>query len=339
MRRALAAPALIVAIATLAATAQADPGEAEKKAAAQALFDDARKLSAEGSFAQACPKLEESVRLDPTPGSKFYLAECFERVGKLASAWTYYLDAADTAKAAGSADREKFARDRAEAVKPRITRVVVAVPAKARAVAGLEVRRDGVTLGEGQWDAPIPVDPGRHVVTASAPGKTAWESTIDASEPGQTLTVAVPLLLDVPPPPKPVHFDPPPLVPRPQPKVAPPLGATNRRQLAGIVTGVVGVIGLGVGAGFGVDASSKATKSNAGGHCDAANFCDATGLSLRHDAIGSATISTVSFLVGGALLAGGAILVLTAPARSAPAAAGPVSVTVAPGSLFISGSF
>ena len=39
------------------------------------------------------------------------------------------------------------------------------------------------------------------------------------------------------------------------------------------------------------------------------------------------------------VFAGGAILVLTAPARSAPAAAGPVSVTVAPGSLFISGSF
>jgi hypothetical protein len=340
LRRAVAValPLLIVAIATIAATAHAEPGDAEKKAAAQALFDEARALTAEGSFAQACPKLEESVRLDPTPGSKFYLAECFERVGKLASAWTYYLDAADTAKAAGSADREKFARDRAEAVKSRISRVVVAVPATTRATPGLEVRRDGVVLGEGQWDAPIPVDPGRHVITASAPGRVAWESAIEASEPGKTLTVAVPTLLEAPKP-KPARVDPPRPIARPIPPAPAPPSARDRRQIAGIVTGVVGVIGLGVGTAFGVDAASKAGKSNADGHCDAANFCDTTGLGLRHDAIGSATISTVSFVVGGALLAGGVVLVLTAPARPQAAAISSVSVAVGPGSLFISGSF
>jgi hypothetical protein len=329
LRRALPLATLIVAIATIASAARAEPSDAEKKAAAQALFDEARKLTADGSFAQACPKLEESVRLDPTPGSKFYLADCFEHAGKLASAWTYYLDAADSAKSAGSTDREKFARERAEAVKARLTSVAVSVPPAVRAIHGLLVQRDGVTLGEGQWDAAIPVNPGRHVVAASAPGKVAWESAIDADAPGSTINVAVPALLDVvkPPPPR---VDPAPL---PLPPT-PPRASRARQQIAGIVVGSLGVVLAGVGAGFGVDAASKLSRSNDAGHCDAKSFCDGTGLALRHDAIGSATISTVGFLAGGTLLAGGVVLVLTAPA-----AASKIDVALAPGSLVVSGRF
>jgi hypothetical protein len=320
-----------VAIATIASAARAEPSDAEKKAAAQALFDEARKLTAEGSFAQACPKLEESVRLDPTPGSKFYLADCFEHAGKLASAWTYYLDAADSAKTAGSTDREKFARDRAEAVKPRLIRVAVSVPPPARAVAGLRVQRDGVTLGEGQWDAAIPVDPGRHVVAASAPGKVAWESAIDADAPGSTINVAVPTLLDAAKPPPARVVPPKPIAPPPRAKPSPDRA---RHQIAGVTVGALGVVMLGVGTGFGVDAASKLSRSNDAGHCDAHNLCDGTGLALRHDAIGSATISTVGFIAGGALLAGGAVLVLTAPAAAAK-----IDLALAPGSLIVSGRF
>ncbi len=335
MSRALVVSALIVAAATISSAARAEPSAAEQKAAAQSLFDEARRLTAEGSFAQACPRLEESVRLDPTAGSKFYLADCFEHLGKLASAWTYYLDAADSAKAVGSQEREKFARERAEAVKPRLTRVVVSVPAKARAIAGLEVRRDGVALREGQWETPIPVDPGRHVVAASAPGKVAWETAIDADEPGKTITVAIPSLEDTPPP-KALAVE----APKPLPPSAPPQqGPVPRQRIAGIVVGVVGALALGVGAGFGGSAASKLAQSNDAGHCDAQSFCDDTGLALRRDAIGAATISTVGVIAGSVLLAGGVVLVLTAPARSAPAGAGLARVTLAPGSLVFFRSF
>ena len=329
--------ALIVAAATISPAARAEPSAAEQKAAAQSLFDEARRLTAEGGFAQACPKLEESVRLDPTAGSKFYLADCFEHLGKLASAWTYYLDAADSAKAVGSQEREKFARERAEAVKPRLTRFVVSVPAKARAIPGLEVRRDGVALREGQWETPIPVDPGRHVVAASAPGKVAWEAAIDADEPGKTITVAIPSLADTPPPKALAVAKP---LPKPLPPSAPPQqGPVPQQRIAGIVVGVASALALGVGAGFGGSAASKLAQSNDAGRCDAQNFCDDTGLALRRDAIGAATISTVGVLAGSALLAGGVVLVLTAPARSAPAGAGLARVTLAPGSLVFSRSF
>jgi hypothetical protein len=122
--------------------------------------------------------------------------------------------------------------------------------------------------------------------------------------------------------------------PPPPTTPTPPPASRARQQVAGIVVGSLGVVLVGVGTGFGVDAASKLSRSNAAGHCDAQSFCDDAGLALRHDAIGSATISSVGFIAGGALLAGGVILVLTAPA-----AAGKIDVALAPGSLGISGSF
>ncbi|EYF05000.1 Hypothetical protein CAP_3590 [Chondromyces apiculatus DSM 436] len=49
------------------------------------------------------------------------------------------------------------------------------------------------------------------------------------------------------------------------------------------------------------------------GHCDDANRCDPTGRQLREDASGAGDVSTVLFIVGGAVLAGGVVLFATAP--------------------------
>jgi hypothetical protein len=51
---------------------------------AQALFDEARQLTAAGRYVEACPKFAESQRIDPSMGTRFYLADCLEHIGKLA---------------------------------------------------------------------------------------------------------------------------------------------------------------------------------------------------------------------------------------------------------------
>src|SRR4051794_26464548 len=101
--------ALAVALlfATGVAQAQTPAPSAQDQAAAEGLFNDAKKLVADGKFADACPKFEESQRLDPAPGTQFNLAECYEHIGRTASAWALFLGVAQLAKSAGMQDREK----------------------------------------------------------------------------------------------------------------------------------------------------------------------------------------------------------------------------------------
>ena len=69
-------------------------------AAAQSLFSDARKLMLAGNFADACPKREESEKLDPGMGTLYNLGDCYEHVGKTASAWAAFDEVANEARAA-----------------------------------------------------------------------------------------------------------------------------------------------------------------------------------------------------------------------------------------------
>ena len=317
--------------ATSGAAAQA-PSDGEKKAAAQALFDEAKQLTAAGKYDEACPKFLESKRLDPTMGSKFYLADCFEHVGKLASAWIYYLEAADAARAGGLKDRQKFADERAEALKPRLARLAIKVPDAVRAVAGLSILRDGTAVGEAQWGSAIPIDLGAHVVAATAPQRTSVEVKVEATREGEVVEVIVPALAPVAAPPPP-----PPLVsarkvePPPPPPPPPPSGAG--RRTAGFVIGGVGVVGVGIGVGLGVLALGKKSQSNSNSHCDTADTCDTIGLGLRSDALTAATGLTVGFVLGGLALVGGVVLVATAPGREGghPQPAAP-QVALGPGS-------
>ena len=291
----------------------ADPPKTDP-AAAQSLFYEARTLMQQNKFAEACPKLEESMRLDAGLGTQFNLADCNEHIGKITSAWAGFLEVAAGSKASNQADREKLARKRAKALEPRLPKLVVEV---ASAPPGLEVKRDGVAVGAAAWGSPIPVDPGSHRISATAPGKGSWETTVAATE-GKVAHVAVPRDL----PPAAVAAGP--AANGPQPDLAAPPataaasdfpspvieqnGATQR-TIGWIVAGA-GVVGVGLGAGFGL--SSIAKRNDSRSHC-VADQCDADGVGLRDDAIRNGNLATIATIAGGAAIAGGLVLVLTAP--------------------------
>lgn len=170
--------------------------QAGARAAAQALFDQARDLMKDGKYAEACPKLEESQRLDPAVGTQFNLASCYEKTGKTASAWATYLDVAATTKHAGEVEREKVARARAAALEPGLSKLTVTVAPAAR-VDGLQVQRGVVDVGSAMWGVPTPVDPGMITLTASAPGKKKWTGSVQVA-PGASAQIAVPVLEDAP---------------------------------------------------------------------------------------------------------------------------------------------
>ena len=309
-------PIIALAFVPSLALASDPPKGGTDPAAAQSLFYDARTLMQQNRFNEACPKLEESLRLDPGIGTQFNLAECDERLGRITSAWALYLEVASEAKALGQPDRERLARKRAAALEPRLPKLVIDV--SSGAPQGLEVKRDGVAIGAAAWGTDIPVDPGVHRVVVSAPGKQSWETSVTAVE-GKAVHVAAPRDLQaviasaVAPPSPPPAAEPAPAASALSAASFPPpivenVGATQR-TLGWIVTGV-GAAGIGVGAGFGLSSIGKRNESRS--HCTV-DQCDATGVGLRDDAMRAGNVATIATIAGGAAVLGGLLLVLTAP--------------------------
>jgi hypothetical protein len=312
--------ALIAGLAiSVAAGAPAVRAQERDPAAAQALFDQARALMKAKRFDEACPKLAESQRLDPGIGTQFRLADCYEQQGKFASAWAGFLDVASLAAASHQGEREKAARQRAAKLEPRLTRLTVDVPAGSRAD-GLAIKRDDIAVGDAQWGAPVPVDPGDHVVVATAPGHRDYSATVSLHE-GASATVSVPVLPELPaaaaapqplPPAAPTLVTaPPPSSPSPQQPLEPvPPAPRHSSGPSALVVGLgaLGVVGLGVGTVFGVMASSKYDDSKHDCSKDDVNLCSAQGVDQRNTAFTYGNVATAGFIVGGVALAGAATL-------------------------------
>ncbi len=283
------------------AVAGAGEPSAADRAAAQDLFDNARELMNDDRYEEACDKFEESQRLDPAPGTQLNLADCFERIGKTASAWINFLEVAAKAK---KEYRIKVAKERAEALEPELVRLTILVPHK---VSGLEIKRDDNLVREPLWETALPIDPGKHTITATAPGKKPWTQKFDIDEDKKQHEITVAKLEDAPIEPKPKPD-------KPEPVTPPSDGSINR--ILALVGGGVGVIGIGLGTAFGVIAMGKNDESLE--HCLASdsNLCEPEGVTLRDEALTAANVSTAGFVIGGVGLAAGLVLWFTAP--SAP---------------------
>lgn len=285
-----------------------EPQGSERAATAEALFRQGKALMDEGSYESACPKLEASHRMDPAVGTLLNLAICLEKTNKTASAWANYLRAAGMARVRGQVDREQYAREQAAALEPRLTRIAFAVDELA-IVDGFVVKRDGIVQESTTWATESPVDPGTLVITASAPGKNEWRTTVEVSGEGKTFTIDIPVLEDAPPEPAPTPVDP--VVPaqvQPTPPPTPVSSNGDTQRTVGIIVGGVGLAGLAVGTVFGLQARSKWNSAD----CPS-NLCKSEGDQTRaQDAKQFATMSTWSFVAGGALMATGTALWLTA---------------------------
>jgi hypothetical protein len=173
---------------TLAGPATA---QSEDRAAARALFEDGRKLVKDGQIEAGCKKLEAASKLYAGSGILLNLADCYEKSGRTASAWSEFGEAATAANRQNRPDQASEAKRRQAAIDPKLIFLTVVV---AHPVPGLVVKRDGVELPSGAWGTAMPVDPGNHEIRGEAAGREPWTTTISPSRAGLKLSVEVPEL-------------------------------------------------------------------------------------------------------------------------------------------------
>jgi hypothetical protein len=308
----------------LPALAYARPAAAQgqDEAAARALFSDGRRLVKAGRYEEACSKFEAAKKLYTSSGLLLNLADCHEHIHRTASAWAEFGDAAFAASGTGRGGDEAEAKKRQAALEGKLSRVSIRVAAPAP---DETVQRDGTAVDRAAWDSAIPVDPGDHVVAAEAPGRTPWSTTVSVTEPGKTVTVDVPALVEVP------RAEAKPTT-TPAENGAAGGGAETSaaaspgkgQRVLGIVISGVGVVGMGVSAALGLMAKSQfdsaASESGPVRHTDsvaAGNLAD---------------VGTVVVVAGAVVTAVGAVVWLTAPK-------GPVAVGTNGSAVFLSGSF
>src|SRR5687768_13548358 len=120
-----------LALPSLAAEGAGSP--ARNPAAAQALFEEAQRRVAAGDYEQACAKFKASYSLDPAGCTLLNLADCLERQGRFASAWSTFKDALVQAQRDGRGERVTFAEEHIRALESRLAYLTIEVPAAANA--------------------------------------------------------------------------------------------------------------------------------------------------------------------------------------------------------------
>lgn len=253
---------------------------------AEALFQEGRRLFDEGKLDQACSKLAESHRTDPAVNTVGLLAACYEEQGRFTAAARGYIE---VERLAGPGDeRAAFARQKLAELRPKIGVITLRA---GRSEGGVTIEVAGQAVAAVDMEKEMPVEPGPVVITARAPGRKEWRASIELS-PGESRIVEIPPLLSDAAPPQPVAK-----------------GASPWRTV-GYVAGSLGVVGLGLGAGFGIAAIGKTSASNGPDLCDEQSRCTPMGGALRDQARSYALVSTVSFGAGLALAGAGLALVL-----------------------------
>jgi hypothetical protein len=226
-------------------------------------------------------------------------AACHEDNGRLASAWYGYRHAEEIALREGDS-RASDAGERARALEPRLDRLVLELDSNAQP-RGLQVTRNGEVVDRALWDTAIAVDAGRTRIEAMAPGHVPWAQDVTVRGEGRRVVVQIPPLA--------VMQTADSLLPA---STTP--APSNTQRIVAITVGSLGLVGLGIGAYFGLSAKSSFDDSSP--LCNHDDVCERRGVELREDAHDAALAATVSATAGAAAVIGALVLWLTAETSS-----------------------
>jgi hypothetical protein len=289
------------------------PANAQNPAAAEALFEQARAAMAAGSFDIACARFRDSDKLDPAVGTRFNLADCEERRGRVATAWSLFRGV--LSELAEDDDRRPIAQQRVRALEPRLP--YLTMQRAPTTPAGVHVRIDGVELSEGSFGVALPMDPGAHDLILLPPAGGEGERSTFALREGERREL--PILLGAGAPP----------ADSTEPLTSSePFASASSRQKWVYIAGGVGVTGVLFGSVTGIVALNK--KSTADANCsDDRHVCNQAGVDANESGKTYGTLSGLGLGVGVVGLAAAAYLWLTGPqASQAPTHAAHPSIPV-----------
>jgi len=282
-------------------------------------FQEGRRLLAAGQTDEACLRFAESYAMVASSGTLLNLALCHQTQGKTATAWNEYRAAARLARNQGREDRASVADGKAQALEATLARVTTTA---VEAVPGLRVATEAGPLGEGGLKVDVPIDPGTHRVTATAPGYLPWSATLEVKE-AEQLRIEIPKLE-----PEPVL---PALANLVDARRASDAGA--RRSSVGLYLGVGGVVLL---------AAGTAVWSVAYAKLQSATDACALGCSKADRDGRVSDIQTLKGVAIGAWIAGGALAVAAGASfvlRKGKSTTATVAIEPSHAGLLLRGSF
>jgi hypothetical protein len=283
-------------------------------ATADALWKAGRDLAARGDWAGACPKFQASFDLDEQLGTLLNLADCYNNLGKIATAWARWNTALEWAKRTNDSRLDFIQKEqqKTEANLPRVT-VEVANP-----VPTLTIKRGTTVVEPAMWGVPIPTDPGPVEIVVFR-GDTAIERTAIEAKVAEVAVVKLDLEEIDRRHPKPIEVPKPTPDPIPIPKPAvEPYDPTQRN--IGLIVGGVGIAAVLTAAGLEIAALVKKNQAEEPDAC-INKFCSPDGLAAAEEAATFAEVGQWVGIGGLAVFAVGVTIFLTAPSEDDPAVA------------------
>ena len=331
---------LLFAGALTPSLALAQTSDADKATARDLTIEGYRALESR-DYTAALDRFTRADALYHAPSVILGLARAQVGLGKLVSAQELYSRAAhETLPPSASTASKKAVRDaqrELEALSLRVPSVIIRVKGSDAA----RVTLDGVEVRSAALGVKRPVDPGKHLITASAAGLATREITVTLAE-GKSESVTLEL--------KPRPTEAPPAVvvaltapamtpPDPIPPETGPIPApgSTRRALSFVALGLggAGLLVGGITGGIALSEHGEIADSCAEGHCSLPQQSTLQPKIDAYETMGAA--STIGFIAGGALAATGVILILTTPGAKTPRAT--VAPIFGPGFFGAKGSF
>lgn len=256
---------LSVTLGLCVAPAAAEP-TATELVVARRLFDEARALEEAQRWELAASKLNDALLIKETPGLRFHLAHCLERLGRLVEANLEYGRAQDLIAAGAKApDVEDLLAKARSSLEARIPSLLIVAPAE---VSSLQLELNGRAMARSVLGRRAPVNPGTHRIYIRAAGYEDFREEVSIQE-GERRTVTVelvPATLLEGPVPGPVRQR----APRPAPKPASEHNtsiSTRTYVLVAESAWTLASVGIGVGFFF-VKKTEKRTVARAQARAD-----------------------------------------------------------------------